>query len=66
MVRSPCIAVCSLDEQDMCIGCQRTGDEITRWGRMTDDQRRAVLTLVEQRARAQGLMMDSLGRKESK
>ena len=33
-VRSPCVHVCALDEQDICIGCQRTADEITRWGRM--------------------------------
>ncbi|TVP88492.1 MAG: DUF1289 domain-containing protein [Pseudomonadaceae bacterium] len=66
MVRSPCIAVCSLDDKDMCIGCQRTGDEITRWGRMSDDERRAVLVLVEQRARAQGLFMATLATRENK
>ena len=65
MVRSPCIAVCSLDERDMCIGCQRTGDEITRWGRMSDEERRAVLVLVEQRAREQGLLMTTLATRET-
>lgn len=64
MVRSPCIAVCSLDDNDLCIGCQRTADEITRWGRMSDDQKRAVLALTEQRARAQGMMMDTLRKQE--
>jgi uncharacterized protein len=56
-VSSPCIGVCSLDEQDLCTGCQRTGAEITRWGRMSDDERRAVLGLCEQRARQQGLWL---------
>ena len=24
LVTSPCVSVCALDEQDICIGCQRT------------------------------------------
>lgn len=49
VVRSPCISVCALDEADVCIGCQRTGDEISRWGCMTDEERRSVLRKVEER-----------------
>lgn len=45
-VRSPCVQVCALDENDTCIGCQRTGDEILRWTQMTNDERREVLRLV--------------------
>jgi len=56
-VRSPCISVCALDEQDICTGCQRTAVEITRWGRMSNDERRAVLKLTHERAVAQGLML---------
>lgn len=48
-VRSPCVSVCALDERDICIGCHRTGDEITRWTRMSDDERREVLRLVAER-----------------
>jgi predicted Fe-S protein YdhL (DUF1289 family) len=55
-VRSPCVNICALDDQDLCIGCQRTGDEITRWGRMNNDERRHVIALAEARAKAQGLM----------
>ncbi len=42
-VASPCVHVCALDEQDICIGCQRTAAEITRWGLMSNDERREVL-----------------------
>ena len=56
-VRSPCVHVCSLDEQDICIGCQRTADEITRWGRMDNTERREVLQLCLERARACGLLL---------
>lgn len=48
-VRSPCVSVCALDENDMCIGCHRTGDEILRWTSMTNDERRQVLQYVAQR-----------------
>ncbi|MBN7770118.1 DUF1289 domain-containing protein [Marinobacter daepoensis] len=45
-VRSPCVSVCALDENDVCIGCHRTGDEILRWTQMTDEERRSVLKQV--------------------
>jgi hypothetical protein len=51
--------VCALDEQDICLGCQRTADEITRWGRMDNAERRVVLQRCLERARASGLLMPS-------
>ena len=48
-VRSPCICVCSLDENDICIGCSRSNDEIINWGRMSNDERREVLKRVAER-----------------
>lgn len=56
-VRSPCVHVCALDDQDICIGCQRTAAEITRWGRMDNTERREVLQLCLERARACGLLL---------
>jgi len=41
---SPCIDVCRLDRgYAYCIGCLRTIEEITRWSRMTDAEKRTVL-----------------------
>ena len=51
---SPCVSICALDEQDVCIGCQRTAAEITHWGRMDNEQRRAVLRLCRERTLASG------------
>ncbi|MEX1032521.1 MAG: DUF1289 domain-containing protein, partial [Cellvibrionaceae bacterium] len=31
-VKSPCISICLLDEEDICVGCYRSGSEISRWG----------------------------------
>ena len=55
-VASPCVSICALDEQDICTGCQRTVEEITRWSRMDNNERRAVLALCHQRAKSSGLL----------
>ena len=38
-VLSPCIGVCTIDDDGLCRGCHRTGDEIARWSMMNDDAR---------------------------
>jgi predicted Fe-S protein YdhL (DUF1289 family) len=38
-VLSPCIGICSIDDDGLCAGCHRTGDEIARWSLMNDDAR---------------------------
>lgn len=43
-VASPCRNVCALDPATrVCTACLRTLDEIARWSRMTDAEKRAVL-----------------------
>lgn len=48
-VRSPCVSICALDKRDVCIGCQRTSDEILHWSSMTNCERKAVLVKVAER-----------------
>lgn len=38
-VASPCVRRCTLDQDDVCIGCGRTLDDIRQWGTMSNDQR---------------------------
>ena len=38
-VLTPCIGVCALDGDGICMGCHRTTDEIARWGQMDDGER---------------------------
>jgi len=52
-VPSPCVSICALDEDDICIGCQRSGDEIINWGKMNNEQRREVLRRAQQRSQQQ-------------
>lgn len=41
-MHSPCISVCNLDEQDVCMSCGRTLYEIQHWSSMTEKQQRIV------------------------
>lgn len=45
-VLSPCIGVCSLDEDGFCMGCRRTGAEIASWPQMGDDERLRLMESV--------------------
>jgi len=53
VVLSPCVGVCALDDEDICIGCWRSGEEITRWGYVDNDGKREILRKVEQRLKNQ-------------
>ena len=48
-VRSPCIDVCALDDNDICIGCWRHVDEIGAWRDLDDPARRAIIAKARQR-----------------
>lgn len=54
---SPCVSICALDEEDVCIGCQRNVAEISRWSRMDNAERRQVLARCHQRAKAKGVLL---------
>lgn len=43
VVPSPCVRNCCLDEQDVCMGCGRSLDEIRVWGEAGDAERMAIL-----------------------
>ncbi len=51
-VKSPCVSICALDHNDVCIGCYRSGQEISYWGRMNDDEKQAVMVKVVEREQA--------------
>ncbi|AGN11289.1 DUF1289 domain-containing protein [Simiduia agarivorans] len=51
VVKSPCISVCALNDDDVCIGCMRTVEEITGWRSMTERERAEVMERVRHRQR---------------
>ena len=48
-VASPCIAICQLGPDDLCVGCLRSMDEIRDWPIMTAEEKRDVLAKIEAR-----------------
>ncbi|WP_127111648.1 DUF1289 domain-containing protein [Shimia sediminis] len=50
-VESPCIQICVVHpEERICTGCYRSIDEITRWSKMDNDERSAILDELPTRA----------------
>jgi len=48
-VPSPCIDICRLDAQGLCIGCRRTIGEISEWSRASEVRKREILQGLEAR-----------------
>ena len=48
-VKSPCIEVCSLNREDVCIGCYRTANEIIEWLSAPNERKREILAAIDQR-----------------
>ncbi|MBL4783401.1 MAG: DUF1289 domain-containing protein [Porticoccaceae bacterium] len=45
-IASPCVRNCCLNEEDICLGCFRSLDEILTWRAASNKQRQAVLDLT--------------------
>jgi len=56
-IKSPCISVCVLNDEDVCEGCWRTMDEISRWQTYDDDKRREVILLCKERRQDSGMFL---------
>lgn len=49
-ISSPCIKICVIDPQSrLCEGCGRTLQEIARWARLDEAERRAIMATLEER-----------------
>lgn len=54
-VESPCIKICVIHpEVRLCTGCARSIDEITRWSRMTAEERQTIMADLPSRTAAFG------------
>nr|WP_080635299.1 DUF1289 domain-containing protein [Pseudomonas fuscovaginae] len=51
-VPSPCVSLCRLDEQKICIGCFRHVEDIREW-RSADDERRRLICARARARKAQ-------------
>ncbi|MCQ8127468.1 DUF1289 domain-containing protein [Methylomonas rivi] len=48
-IPSPCVRNCCLNEQDICLGCFRTLEEICGWSRANARLRQQILVNAERR-----------------
>ena len=48
-IKSPCVRNCCLNEQDICLGCHRSLDEIIAWHDSDNSEKEAILNNAKQR-----------------
>ena len=48
-VASPCVNICRLDSQGLCIGCRHTLGEIAEWSQASDARRLEILSALKTR-----------------
>lgn len=51
-MKSPCVRQCTLNENDMCLGCGRMLYEITSWVSFSEQKRAEVMTQCQNRLQA--------------
>jgi uncharacterized protein len=52
-VTSPCIGICQLGDDGLCVGCLRSSDEIGRWLGMSAAEREHVMNVLLPRREAE-------------
>jgi predicted Fe-S protein YdhL (DUF1289 family) len=52
-INSPCVRNCCLNEQDICLGCFRSLDEIKLWGRSDTSTQQKTQILANSATRQQ-------------
>ncbi len=48
-VASPCVRRCALDQDEVCVGCGRTLEDIRQWRTMSEAQRAECVAQAEVR-----------------
>ena len=43
---SPCIKVCTYDDQGYCLGCQRTEEEVSTWRDRTEEEQLSGIEML--------------------
>ena len=46
---SPCINICRLNNNGICVGCYRTVNEIANWTKYTDAERSEIISILKER-----------------
>lgn len=46
-ITSPCINICKLDKNNICIGCGRTIEEISNWLKLSNKEKQEVISRLD-------------------
>lgn len=49
-IESPCISICRY-EDEVCVGCGRTVEEVVEWYNMSDNQKQEILNRIEKESK---------------
>ncbi len=52
---SPCVSICTLDDDDVCVGCSRTLDEITHWSVYPKEKQWQIIDDLQRRTAQDGV-----------
>ena len=52
---SPCVSICTLDDNKVCVGCRRTLDEIRSWMRLSAGEQWRIVEDLRRRGPAHSL-----------
>ncbi len=47
--KNPCRLVCKYNDEDICMGCNRTKEEIVNWPDYDDEKRKEIYELIVKR-----------------
>lgn len=50
-INKPCIKRCSLNEEEICLGCFRTFDDMCQWNKASIEEKQEMLNIAERRRR---------------
>lgn len=62
MVQSPCNKICTLNADNICIGCGRSRAEIGGWSQLSDGDRKRVVAKAKERLAALARARPAAGR----
>jgi predicted Fe-S protein YdhL (DUF1289 family) len=56
LIESPCVRNCCLNDDDICLGCGRNLQEITRWSTSNDFTKQTILIAASERRKTLQLL----------
>jgi predicted Fe-S protein YdhL (DUF1289 family) len=48
-IKTPCVSICKYNQQNFCLGCKRSSDEIRNWANYSSVMREAIMADLENR-----------------